>query len=154
MNLTTKQLLKIEETLKDFVCLIPRYTECKKDPELLDLFLSRNRNPLWDITQTKFWETGLCSNEVKKGKSKIVKDHFIQRKMAMKIIMDKLSDNSNMSLNDFIILCKKYSSTINLTKEEHQAVTSLVKNTKLYNYEVYFKCGIIIEGLDELISNL
>lgn len=154
MNLTTEQLLKIEETLKDFVCLIPRYTECKKDSKLLDLFLSRNRNPLWDITQTKFWETGLCSNEVKKGKCKIVKDHFIQRKMAMKIIMDKLSDNSNMSLNDFIILCKKYSSTINLTKEEHQAVTSLVKNTKSYNYELYSKCGIIVEGLDELITNL
>ena len=65
MNLSSSQLIKIEETLKDFLCLLPRYLEVKNSPKLYDMFLSRNRNPLFDMTKNKFWETGLSSNGAK-----------------------------------------------------------------------------------------
>jgi hypothetical protein len=72
----------------------------------------------------------------------------------MVFIMDVLSENPNMPVDEFIDLCKKYASTVNLTQEEHNLVTSMAKNTGKPNYEFYFSCGIIIEGLDELIINI
>lgn len=151
MNLSDKQLIKIEETLKDFVCLIPRYIESKGNDKLYNMFLSRNRNPLFDMTGTKFWETGLSSNGAKLSSGKKVKDHYIPRKLAMGYIMDELVNNPNMSVDDFIVLCKKYASTVNLTKEEHNLVTLMAKNTGRPSYEFYSSCGIIVEGLENIL---
>jgi len=52
------------------------------------------------------------------------------------------------------LLCKKYASTVTLTEEEHNLVTVMVKNTGRPNYEFYSSCGIIIEGLENLITNI
>jgi hypothetical protein len=141
-------LVKVEETLKDFLCLVPRYLEVKDNDVLYDMFLSRNRNPLFDLTNTKFWHTGLSSNGVKGG-GKIVHDHYVPRKIAMGYIMDELSNNPTI-----VLLCKKYASTISLTEQEHSLVTVRAKNTGKCNYEFYSECGIIIEGLDELVGEL
>jgi len=154
MRLSVEQKIKIEETLKDFLCLIPRYLEVKDNPKLYDMFLSRNRNPLFDMTGTKFWETGLLSEGAKNTNGKKVKDHYIPRKIAMGFIMDELVNNPKMSVNDFIILCKKYASTVKLTEEEHNLVTLKAKNTGRPNYEFYSSCGIFIEGIDNLITNI
>jgi hypothetical protein len=154
MKLTKKQLLKCNETLKDFVCLIPRYLEVKNNDELYDMFLSRNRNPLFDLTNTKFWETGLSSNGAKVGGTKIVKDHYIPRKIAMGFIMEELVNNPDMGLDEFVSLCKKYASTVSLSEQEHISVTIRAKNTGKCNYEFYSECGIIIEGLDTIVNNL
>ena len=151
MKLSPKQLCQVEETLKDFVCLIPRYNEVKGNPKLYDMFLSRNRNPLFDMTKNKFWDTGLSSNGAKNLKCKVVKDHYIPRKIAMGFIMDELSLNPSMSVNDFILLCKKYASTIFLTEEEHDLVTVRAKGTGKCNYEFYSQCGIIVEGLENIL---
>jgi|688.fasta_scaffold01096_58 hypothetical protein len=154
MKLTNKQLVKCNETLKDFVCLIPRYLEVKDNDELYDMFLSRNRNPLFDLTNTKFWETGLSSNGAKVNGVKVVKDHYIPRKIAMGYIMEELSNNPEISLNDFVLLCKKYASTVSLSEDEHSLITIRAKNTGKCNYEFYSECGIIIEGMDDLVVNL
>lgn len=152
MKLNKKQLIKVEETLKDFICLVPRYLEVKDNPSLYDMFLSRNRNPLFDLTLNKFWETGLSSNGFKLGQGKKVKDHYIPRKLAMGFIMRVLSLNPNITLDEFIDLCKKYASTVNLTEQEHKLVTQKAKKTGKPNYEFYESCGIVVEGIDELIS--
>jgi hypothetical protein len=151
MNLSSSQLIKIEETLKDFLCLIPRYIEVKDNPKLYDMFLSRNRNPLFDMTKNKFWETGLESNRSKITKGKKVKDHYIPRKIAMGFIMDELVKHPSISLDDFILLCKKYASTVTLTEEEHNLITVTAKNTGKPNHEFYLSCGIIIEGLEDIL---
>jgi hypothetical protein len=54
-------------------------------------------------------------------------------------------------LDDFILLCKKYASTVTLTEEEHNLVTVMAKNTGRPNYEFYSSCGIIIEGLEDIL---
>jgi hypothetical protein len=151
MKLSTKQRVKVEETLKDFLCLVQRYLEVKSNDTLYNMFLSRNRNPLFDMTGTKFWETGLSSNGAKSTNGKKVKDHYIPRKLAMGFIMDELVVNSNISLDDFILLCKKYASTVTLTEEEHKLVTLKAKNTGRPNYEFYESCGIIVEGLENVL---
>ena len=153
MKLTNKQLIRVEETLKDFLCLVPRYLEVKNNDVLYDMFLSRNRNPLFDLTGTKFWHTGLSSNGVKSG-GKIVHDHYVPRKIAMGYIMDELCKNPSIGVDDFVLLCKKYASTISLTEQEHSLVTLRAKNTGKCNYEFYSECGIIIEGLDKLVGEL
>ena len=84
-------------------------------------------------------------------KGKKVKDHYIPRKIAMGFIMDELVSNPTMSVDDFILLCKKYASTVTLTEEEHNLVTLKAKNTGKPNYEFYSSCGIIIEGLEDIL---
>jgi hypothetical protein len=128
--------------------------EVKDNDELYDMFLSRNRNPLFDLTNTKFWETGLSSNGAKVNGVKVVKDHYIPRKIAMGYIMEELSNNPEISLNDFVLLCKKYASTVSLSEDEHSLITIRAKNTGKCNYEFYSECGIIIEGMDDLVVNL
>ena len=103
------------------------------------------------MTNTKFWETGLSSNGAKYTSGKKVKDHYIPRKLAMGFIMDALVLNPNMSVDDFIVLCKKYASTVTLTEEEHNLVTVKAKNTGRPNYEFYSSCGIIVEGIENIL---
>lgn len=154
MELTSKQLIRVRETLKDFICLIPRYQEVKDNKDLYDMFLSRNRNPLFDLTNTKFWDTGLISDNAKVKGVKTVKDHYIQRKIAMGILMEKLSENPSISIEEFVMLCKKYASTVTITNEEHSKVTIMAKNTGSRNYELYETCNITIGGLKDLLSGL
>jgi len=152
MKLTKKQLLKCGETLEDFKTLIPRYREVKNDDLKVKLFLTRNRNPLWDLTNVKFFKTGLMSEEAKKKKSKLTNDHYIQRSKGLRFIFDELDRNEDMPLTTFIEYVKKYSSTVVLTKDEHKAVTSFAKSNPSYlNYETYLACNIKINGLSDII---
>jgi hypothetical protein len=116
----------------------------------LDNFFSLNRNPLFDLTNISYFRTGLESEGVTNG-GKPVHDHFIQRKRAMKILFEKLSEDRGMTLDEFIVFLVDYGSTVAITKEEHQVVTMRAKNTTDLNYELYEQCGIIIEGLDKMI---
>jgi hypothetical protein len=116
----------------------------------LDAFFSLNRNPLFDLTGISYFRTGLESSSVIAG-GKPVHDHFIQRKQAMKILFEKLSKNKDMTLDEFIVFLVEYGSTVAITKEEHQVVTTRAKNTTDLNYELYEQCGIVIEGLDKMI---
>ena len=116
----------------------------------MDNFFSLNRNPLFDLTKISYFRTGLESESVTNG-GKPVHDHFIQRKYAMKILFEKLSEDRDMTLDEFVVFLVEYGSTVAITKEEHQVVTMRAKNTTDLNYELYEQCGIIIEGLDKMI---
>lgn len=152
-TLNEKQIFKLEETLYDFLALLPRFREVKDDEEKLTSFCIRNRNPLWDITNCKFFRTGLLSEEAKKlNTKKIVNDHYIQRSKAVKFIFSEIEKDPNMNLEKFINLVKKYCSTVKLSKDEHIMVTSFAKKNKTYlNYETYLNCGIKIQGLSDFI---
>lgn len=154
-KLNKNQLLKIEETMKDFKCLLSRFSELKNDDEKLKLFFTRNRNPIWDITNTKFFWTGLKSEKGKNLQNKeLVDDHFIQRSKSLKFVFEEMEKNSDMDLNTFISLVKKYCSTVKLTKEEHNIVTQFAKKNPTYlNYEAYSACNIRVDGLSDFILN-
>lgn len=152
-KLNKNQLENISETLKDFKSLIPRYVEVKNDENLLKKFCVRNRNPVWDLTSAKYFDTGLISEGSKKQpKKNLVSDHYIQRSRATKFIFDELVANPNMVTEEFIKVIKKYCSIVKLTKEEHDMVTSFAKKNKEYlNYEIYVACGIKIVGLSDIM---
>lgn len=154
MKISKKKYLLIEETLKDFKCLIPRYIEVRDNELLFKLFCSRNRNPLWDITQISYFKTGLMSESAKTSTEKLCDDHFIQRKLSMKLIMDSLVNSPNMNIDEFINLIKKYSSTVKITREEHSQVSQRTKNNDLYNFKVYEELGIIINGLNDYVWDI
>jgi hypothetical protein len=143
--------LKCEETLKDFKCLLSRYREVKNDVNLYKMFMSRNRNPLWDLSNSSELRTGLKSKRVIESNVKGVDDHFIQRSKAMKNIFFELNNNPDMSLDSFIGLLRKYSSTVELTKEEHGRVTGLSRTRDVLNYQLYTELGIEVDGLDKLL---
>ena len=147
------QLIKIEETLKDFKSLLIRYREIKDDQVLLKLFFTRNRNPIWDITNINFFKTGLMSEQAKSAPKKdLVDDHFIQRTKAMKFIFSELDKDENMNLETFIGLLKKYCSTVKITKTEHIKITQTAKkNPEYLNYESYLLCGINVVGLSSIL---
>jgi hypothetical protein len=142
---------KINETLKDFKALLPRYREVKNDVKLFQLFMSRNRNPLWDLSSNKIFKTGLKSVTFLESYEKGVEDHFIQRTKSMKIVFHKLDENPDMSVEEFTKLIIDYSSTITLTKEEHSKVTSFAKNNDMLNYQAYNVLGIEVVGLSEFM---
>lgn len=150
VRLKDSQIKKIDMTLNIFKCQIDLYDSIKNDPDDLDNFFSLNRNPLFDLTNISYFRTGLESQGVIDG-GKPVHDHFIQRKYAMKILFEKLSKNKNMTLDEFVVFLLEYGSTVAITKEEHQVVTMRAKNTTDLNYELYERCGIIIEGIDKMI---
>lgn len=144
---------KISETLKDYKCLIPRYTEVKNEPKLLNLFLSRNRNPIWDLSNNKIFITGLKSELLIESGGLSVEDHFIQRTKANRLIFNKLESNPNMELNDFITLLKALISTVSITKEEHSIVTAYAKKHDMLNYQAYKPLNIVVKGLDDFLSS-
>jgi hypothetical protein len=152
-KLKENQRTKIGETMKDFKCLLSRYMELKNDDEKLKLFFTRNRNPIWDITNTKFFKTGLKSERSQNLLNKdLVDDHFIQRSKSLKFIFSEMEKNIDMDLDTFIILVKKLCSTVKLTKDEHSIVTQFAKKNPTYlNYETYLACNIKIDGLSDFI---
>lgn len=146
--------LKCDETLKDFKCLLVRYREVKDNVKLFKMFMTRNRNPLWDLSNSTELRTGLKSRQVIDANVKGVDDHFIQRSKAMKNIFFELNNNPDMDLDSFIVLLKKYSSTVELTKEEHGKVTGLSRSRDVLNYQLYSELGIVVEGLENhMIEN-
>ena len=64
-TLNQNQLSNIEETLEDFKALLPRYRSLKDDETKSKQFFVRNRNPVWDVTNCKFFRTGLMSEDAK-----------------------------------------------------------------------------------------
>ena len=146
--------VKIEETLKDFNQLMLRYREVHGNEMLMDMFLSRNRNPIFDLSNIKMFKTGLQSNGSLSETNKKLKteDHYIQRKKGMKHIFDYMMARPNIGYDEFVGLLIKYISTVTLTKEEHRRVTALAKKNKdKYNFELYSLCGIVVEGLNDII---
>jgi len=153
MGLNQNQLFNAQETFEDFKVLLIRYKQVKDDEIKLKSFFVRNRNPLWDLTNAKFYKTGLLSEEAKKvDKKDLVNDHYIQRSKGLKFVFSELEKNPNMDLESFINLVRKYTSTVKLSKEEHSKVTAFAKKNPTYlNYETYVACGIKVEGLSDII---
>lgn len=141
----------IEETLKDFKCLLIRYKEVREDDLLRKEFCSRNRNPIYDITNIKYFQTGLRSKGLIENGGEFTHEHFIPRVKSVEIIFEELYKNPDMDVNTFISLIKKYSSTILLRKDEHKRITLLVKGKDIMNYVMYEEAGIEVPGLEEYI---
>jgi hypothetical protein len=154
-TLNNNQLSNIKETLEDFKVLLTRYRSVKDSETKLRQFFVRNRNPIWDVTNCKYFKTGLMSESAKNMPlTQLVDDHYIQRSKAMKFIFSELDKDENMSINRFIVLLKKYCSTVVLTKDEHSMVTGIAKKNPTYlNYESYLTCGIQVDGLSDLMLN-
>jgi len=152
-KINQNQLSNIEETLEDFKTLLPRYRSLKDDKIKSKQFFVRNRNPIWDITNCKFFKTGLMSEDAKDlPLTQLVDDHYIQRSKAMRFIFSELDRDENMSVEKFISILKKYCSTVKLSKEEHSKVTVVAKQNPTYlNYESYLACKIQINGLSDLM---
>jgi len=154
-TLNYNQLSKIEETLEDFKVLLTRYRSIKGNETKLRQFYTRNRNPIWDVTNCNYFKTGLMSESAKNiPLTQLVDDHYIQRSKAMKFIFSELDKDEDMGVDKFISLLKKYCSTVKLSKDEHNKVTVVAKKNPTYlNYESYLACEIQIDGLSDLMLN-
>ena len=152
MTISKLKMFKIEETLKDFKCLLPRFNEVKDNRILVKEFCKRNRNPIWDLTNIKYFKTGLKSDGLIELGGKGKDEHYIQRSLCMEIIFRKLSENPDMSVEGFIDLLRMYSSTVQLTEKEHKEITLYTRNTDIMNYMVYDKVGIQVKGLMDIIN--
>jgi hypothetical protein len=154
-TLNYNQLSNIEETLEDFKVLLTRHRSIKGNETKLKQFYVRNRNPIWDVTNCKYFKTGLMSEGAKNtSQLKQVDDHYIQRSKAMRFIFSELDKDEDMNVDRFIELLKKYCSTVVLSKDEHSMVTAIAKKNPTYlNYESYLACKIQVDGLSDLMLN-
>ena len=153
--LSYNQLSNIEETLEDFKVLLTRYRSIKGNETKLKQFYTRNRNPIWDVTNCKYFKTGLMSEDAKNTPlTKQVDDHYIQRSKAMRFIFSELDKDEDMNVDRFIELLRKYCSTVVLSKDEHSMVTAVAKKNPTYlNYESYLACRIQVDGLSDHMLN-
>ena len=153
--LNYNQLSNIEETLEDFKVLLTRYRSIKDNETKLKQFYVRNRNPIWDVTNCKYFKTGLMSEDAKNTPlTKQVDDHYIQRSKAMRFIFSELDKDEDMNVDRFIELLRKYCSTVVLSKDEHSMVTAVAKKNPTYlNYESYLACRIQVDGLSDHMLN-
>jgi len=154
-TLTYNQLSNIEETLEDFKVLLTRYRNIKGNQTKLQQFYSRNRNPIWDITNCNYFKTSLMSEDARiTTRENQVNDHYIQRTKAMRFIFSELDKDENTNVDRFIELLKKYCSTVVLSKDEHSIVTAFAKKNSTYlNYEIYLACKIQVDGLSDFMLN-
>lgn len=143
------QMNKFEESLICYKELIDRFSEIKHDRKQLKVFLSLNRNPLFDLTGTKKFKTGLMSQGANINPVLMTSnDHFIQRTKGLEYILKEIEKNPAMEVVEYISLVIKYCSTVVLTKEEHKKVNSYARrNPELTNVKIYRKLGIKIPGL-------
>ena len=150
-GITEKAMLNIHEAFECYKTLLHRYLEVKDDPKALKRFLKMNRNPLFDITGSKYFNTGLMSKAALNcEKCERSKDHFIQRTKALRYILRDMVNDRHMSLEKFISLVKKYSSTVIITKDEHRRVTTYGRqNPEMTNVKIYKKLKIKIDGLGQ-----
>jgi len=141
---------------------LPSYKENRENEKVIDIVATFLRSLLFDVSKTKFFDTGLKSNEAQKlwdeglrfGDRVFTYEHPINRKMAAKFIMDELCANSEMSLNEFVYLVRMYCSVVTLTKEEHSLVTKHIKeNEGKLSIQLYKENGIEIPGLYEYVDN-
>ena len=149
MNMNSNQFTNLTETLEDFKALLTRFVQIKNDKTLLRKFCVRNRNPIWDLTNTKYFKTGFKSLSCENSPD-LVDDHFIQRSKAMFLIFETLEKNPNINVDEFLTMLKKYCSTVQITKQEHTLVSAYAKkNPDFYNYESYLACGVKIPDLND-----
>lgn len=140
---------KFEEALICYKAVLDRFSELKYDRDQMRIFLSLNRNPLFDLTGTKRFKTGLISSSAKNNPhSPTSNDHFIQRSKGLEYILREIQKHPDMEVVEFISLVVKYSSTVVLTKDEHKMVNSYARrNPSMTNVKIYNKLGIKIPGL-------
>ena len=149
-ELSVLSYIKFEESLQELKCLTPIFIQCLPNPIKLNRFLTRQRNIFWDLSNSSYFETDLCSDKykIRKDKNDYSKDHFIQRSKAGYYIFIEVVNNPNMSTEEFIRLVEKYCSTIRLTRAEHNMVSGYCrKNKDCFTYEAYAVCGVKVRGL-------
>lgn len=148
-KLTDIQFIKIDMVLKMFKHLLPMYIEYKVDKQLCETFCGLNRSVIYDITSCSFFKLGLISDEALKKLKKTVQEHVYNRTLSARVIFQKLENNPDMTIEEFIEILKKYGVTITLTETEHN---NLPKHTKGFydkSIEDYENNGVYVKGLRE-----
>jgi hypothetical protein len=157
-SLTETKMKQVEQSLEIYKRLVPIWKRLRTNGSDKDKkrFLSLNRNPLFDMTGVSYFKTGLMSNECKRNLKdcdcKKTHDHLIQRTKALEYVFNEISSNSDMTPRQYVRVIRRYCSTVLLTREEHNLVTSFTKNNPSYtNASIYSSLGIKIPGLDKWV---
>lgn len=148
-GISDKLMRKIVMSLDMLKMNLSMYLLFEDSLELDNMFRSLSRNPIFDITGVKYFSTGLSSAKALKcTKCETSKDHILQRTKALKIIYKALVKNPKMTTEEYILLLKKYCSTVRLTKDEHQMVNVVSRqHPEWSNRKIYNKLKIKIPGL-------
>lgn len=158
-TLSEKKMEQIERSLNIYKQLIPLWKKVRKSGSRREIrqFLSLNRNPLFDITNIKYFQTGLMSSQAKKYITenvdvKLTHDHMIQRSKALEYIFNEIECNPDMSTAKYIRLLRRYCSTVVLTKEEHLNISTYGRlNPSYANIVLYNDLKINVQGLDKWV---
>jgi len=148
----SRQLFKMEQLFKSYQFLKLRYIQVMDNMEELNCFCTLFRSQVFDF---QFLKTGLISEAAKLVPSnKRTKDHYFNRTLSCKLIFDEMVKNPNMTFEEFVVVLKKYGSTIIITKEEHSRFKKDAQGMYLKTYKDYESRGINILGLIEYSKSL
>lgn len=161
-GLSTKKYCRIIGYFDELNTLREYYLTIIGNSSKVNDFLTNNRHNIFDLTNTKQFYSGLITEEANRLKinsttqfrKNTTKDHIIQRKKFIKIIMNLLVSDINVTREIFIDMLINGGGYSIMTKDEHSIITELSKKNKsLYNYELYKLQGIKFVGNQEFIDD-
>lgn len=161
-GLSTKKYCRIIGYFDELNTLREYYLTIIGNSSKVNDFLTNNRHNIFDLTNTKQFYSGLITEEANQLKinsttqfrKNTTKDHIIQRKKFIKIIMNRLVSDVDMTREDFIDMLINGGGYSIMTKDEHSIITELSKKNKtLFNYELYKLHDIKFVGSQDFIDD-
>jgi hypothetical protein len=144
---TETQLWKMRKLFKYFKSLVSDYLDDRNNEKDLSFFCNTFRSPIFDL---QFLKTGLISEAAKLVPYNMrAKDHYYNRKLSIHLIFEQVVNNIDMTFEEFVVILKRYGSTIIITKEEHARFKKDVQGMYLKTYRDYEDRGVDVPGLRE-----
>jgi hypothetical protein len=142
-----RQIWKMNELYELYKVTLLRYLVIKDDEDKLNNFCSIFRSPIFDLS---FLKTRLISEAAKLVPYNMrAKDHYYNRTLSSKFIFRDMDLNRDMTFEEFVVMIKKYGSTIIITKEEHARFKKDAQGMYLKTYRDYEDRGVDVPGLRE-----
>jgi ribosomal protein S18 len=144
------QIFRMKELYEDYKFFKGRYIQVMDDKRKFNRFCNTYRSPIFDL---QFLKTGLISEAAKLvPKNETTADHYFNRKLSTKLVYDEMLKYP--TFEEFILILKKYGSTIIITKEEHSRFKKDAQGMYLKTYRDYEDRGIDVPGLKEYSKSL
>ena len=144
------QIFRMKELYEDYKIFKLRYVQVMNDEKRLNRFCNTYRSPIFDL---QFLKTGLISEAAKLvPKDETTEDHYFNRKLSTKLVFNEMLKEP--TFEEFILILKKYGSTIIITKEEHSRFKKDAQGMYLKTYRDYEDREINVPGLIEYSKSL
>jgi hypothetical protein len=116
-----------------------------KDEYKKHKYVSHFRSPIYDETNTTFFQKEFISLRAFNKEGRVTEEHCNGRTNCSKKLLEKIHSEEIVTFDEFINFLKDYCYTIKILSEENVSVSTYLKKHKEKNFiQAYSDLGIII----------